>query len=72
MTQSNGRLAENIIYFARALRAAGIPVGSGAVMDALTAVRVAGVGTEEVAAGVTVLPQLAHCQRLAHLLGGCR
>jgi uncharacterized protein with von Willebrand factor type A (vWA) domain len=25
MTQSNGRLAENIIYFARALRAAGIP-----------------------------------------------
>jgi uncharacterized protein with von Willebrand factor type A (vWA) domain len=47
MTQSNGRLAENIIYFARALRAAGIPVGSGAVMDALTAVRVAGVGTRE-------------------------
>ena len=47
MTQSNGRLAENIIYFARALRAAGIPVGPGAVMDALTAVRVAGVGTRE-------------------------
>jgi hypothetical protein len=47
MTQSNDRLAENIIYFARALRAAGIPVGSGAVMDALTAVRVAGVGTRE-------------------------
>jgi uncharacterized protein with von Willebrand factor type A (vWA) domain len=47
MTQSNGRLAENIVYFARALRAAGIPVGPGAVMDALTAVRVAGVGTRE-------------------------
>jgi uncharacterized protein with von Willebrand factor type A (vWA) domain len=47
MTQGNGRLAENIIYFARALRAAGIPVGPGAVMDALTAVRVAGVGTRE-------------------------
>src|SRR5690349_21453916 len=44
---ANGRLAENIIYFARALRAAGIPVGPGAVMDALTAVRVAGVGTRE-------------------------
>jgi uncharacterized protein len=44
---ADGRLAENIIYFARALRAAGIPVGSGAVMDALTAVRVAGVGTRE-------------------------
>src|SRR5712672_2598638 len=47
MTQNNGRLAENIIYFARALRAAGLPVGPGAVMDALTAVRVAGVGTRE-------------------------
>jgi uncharacterized protein with von Willebrand factor type A (vWA) domain len=47
MTQSSGRLAENIVYFARALRAAGIPVGPGAVMDALTAVRVAGVGTRE-------------------------
>jgi uncharacterized protein with von Willebrand factor type A (vWA) domain len=44
---SPGRLAENIVYFARALRAAGIPVGPGAVMDALTAVRVAGVGTRE-------------------------
>jgi uncharacterized protein len=47
MTNADGRLAENIIYFARALRAAGIPVGPGAVMDALTAVRVAGVGTRE-------------------------
>jgi uncharacterized protein with von Willebrand factor type A (vWA) domain len=39
-----GRLAENIVYFARALRAAGIPVGPGAVLDALAAVKVAGVG----------------------------
>jgi uncharacterized protein with von Willebrand factor type A (vWA) domain len=44
---ADGRLAENIVYFARALRAAGIPVGPGAVMDALTAVRVAGVGMRE-------------------------
>jgi uncharacterized protein with von Willebrand factor type A (vWA) domain len=44
---ADGRLAENIVYFARALRAAGIPVGPGAVMDALTAVRVAGVGKRE-------------------------
>src|SRR6266540_1111049 len=44
---SNGRLAENIVHFARALRAAGVPVGPGAVMDALTAVEVAGVGTRE-------------------------
>ena len=40
-----GRLAENIVHFARALRAAGIPVGPGAVMDALAAVAAAGVGT---------------------------
>jgi uncharacterized protein with von Willebrand factor type A (vWA) domain len=37
-----GRLAENIVYFARALRAAGIPVGPGAVLDALAAIEVAG------------------------------
>ena len=42
-----GRLAENILYFARALRAAGIPLGPGAVLDALEAVRSAGVGTKE-------------------------
>ena len=45
--QPNGRLAENIVYFARALRAAGIPVGPGAVLDALEALKVAGVGTRE-------------------------
>src|SRR5579885_2118373 len=42
-----GRLAENILYFARALRAAGIPVGPGAVLDALAALEAAGVGTRE-------------------------
>jgi uncharacterized protein with von Willebrand factor type A (vWA) domain len=42
-----GRLAENILYFARALRAAGLPVGSGAVLDALEAVNVARIGTRD-------------------------
>jgi uncharacterized protein with von Willebrand factor type A (vWA) domain len=42
-----GTLSENILYFARALRAAGIPVGPGAVLDALAAVEAAGVGTRE-------------------------
>jgi uncharacterized protein with von Willebrand factor type A (vWA) domain len=48
-TTSNpeGRLAENILYFARALRAAGIPLGPGSVLDALAAVRAAGVGGKE-------------------------
>lgn len=44
---ADGRLAENILYFARALRAAGIPVGPGAVLDALEAVSVARVGDRE-------------------------
>ena len=47
MAAQEGQLAENIVYFARALRAAGIPVGPGAVLDALTAVEAAGVGTRE-------------------------
>jgi len=42
-----GRLAENILYFARALRAAGIPVGPGAVIDALGALRAAGIGERQ-------------------------
>src|SRR5690348_8634801 len=45
--QPSGRLAENIVYFARALRAAGLPVGPGAVLDALEAVKAAGVGARE-------------------------
>jgi uncharacterized protein len=44
MTQQGGRLAANIVHFARALRAAGIPVGPGAVLDALTAIEAAGIG----------------------------
>src|SRR5881394_1867828 len=44
---SVGRLAENILYFARALRAAGVPLGPGSVLDALAAVRAAGVGGKE-------------------------
>ena len=43
--EGGGRLAENILYFARALRAAGMPVGPGSVIDALHAVEAAGIGT---------------------------
>ena len=45
--QESGQLADNLVHFARALRAAGIPVGPGAVLDALSAVRAAGIGTRE-------------------------
>src|SRR4051812_102383 len=47
MSDTEGRLAENILYFARALRAAGVPLGPGSVLDALAAVRAAGVGGKE-------------------------
>ena len=47
MAETQGRLAENILYFARALRAAGIPVGPGAVLDALQALSVAQVGARD-------------------------
>ena len=47
MAVPQGRLAENILYFARALRTAGIPVGPGAVLDALEALSVARVGTRD-------------------------
>jgi len=38
----DGRLAENVLYFARTLRAAGLPVGPGKVLDALKAVEAVG------------------------------
>lgn len=42
--RGEGRLAENVLHFARALRAAGLPVGSGAVIDALDALSAVGLG----------------------------
>lgn len=42
-----GHLAENIAYFARALRVAGLPVGPGAVVEAVAAVEAAGIGHRE-------------------------
>src|SRR6188472_3743787 len=39
-----GQMADNVIGFARALRAAGIPVGPGAVIDALKALQVIEIG----------------------------
>ena len=38
----DGRLAENIMHFARVLRAAGMPVGPGKVLDAVRAVETVG------------------------------
>jgi hypothetical protein len=41
---SSGRTADNIIGFARALRTAGIPVGPGAVIDAMNALELVDIG----------------------------
>ncbi len=38
----DGKLAANITYFARALRAAGVPVGAGRLIDAIRAVEAVG------------------------------
>jgi uncharacterized protein with von Willebrand factor type A (vWA) domain len=42
MPSPEGKLAENIAHFARALRKAGLPVGTGRVLDAIRAVEAAG------------------------------
>ena len=40
--REDGRLAQNILHFARALRAAGLPVGTGRALEAVQAVAAAG------------------------------
>lgn len=42
-----GKLAENILYFARALRRAGLPIGPARVLDGIAAVETAGVRSRE-------------------------
>src|SRR5258705_6557149 len=39
-----GQIADNVVGFARALRVAGIPVGPGAVIDALNALQLVEIG----------------------------
>jgi len=41
------RFAQNILLFARTLRAAGLPIGPGKVIDAVEAVKAAGIGTRD-------------------------
>lgn len=44
---NDGRLADNITHFARALRKAGLKIGPGAVIDAVEAVEAIGIGSRE-------------------------
>jgi uncharacterized protein with von Willebrand factor type A (vWA) domain len=46
-TRPDGRLADNIVYFARALRKAGMRVGPATVVDAIDAVLHAGIGDRD-------------------------
>ena len=45
--QGEGRLVANLMQFARTLRAAGLPVGPGRVLDALRAVETVGISSRE-------------------------
>ena len=45
--EGRGLVADNIVYFARALRAAGLPVGPAAVIVAIRAVETAGIGSRD-------------------------
>lgn len=47
MTTATGRLPENILFFARALRDAGLPVGPRSVLDAIEAVEATGFSQRE-------------------------
>jgi uncharacterized protein with von Willebrand factor type A (vWA) domain len=42
-----GRLADNIMFFVRTLRAAGLPVGPGQVIESIRAAQTVGVGSRE-------------------------
>jgi uncharacterized protein with von Willebrand factor type A (vWA) domain len=44
LSPPTGNIADNVVGFARALRAAGLPVGPGAVIDALNALQVIEIG----------------------------
>jgi uncharacterized protein with von Willebrand factor type A (vWA) domain len=44
-SDESGQLAANIMHFARVLRAAGLPIGPGKVLEALRAARLVGLGS---------------------------
>ena len=47
LANPDGRIADNIVYFARALRKAGMRVGPASVKDAIEAVLAAGIGSRD-------------------------
>jgi len=47
LTSSDSRIVENIVFFARTLRKAGLPAGPATVVDAVRAVEVAGIRSRD-------------------------
>ena len=45
--EHEGRIAENILYFSRLLRAAGLPVGSREILDATKALALVGISSRD-------------------------
>ncbi len=45
------KIAQNIVYFARALRRAGLPIGTGHVIVAVEAVRATGFSAKKTSTG---------------------
>src|SRR5262249_53973979 len=45
--ESDGTLVANVMHFARALRASGMPIGPGRVLDAVRAVQAAGIASRD-------------------------
>src|SRR5260221_4065455 len=65
LTPPTGQMADNVVGFARALRAAGIPVGPGAVIDALNALQVIEIGNR---ADVYATLEAIFVKRQEHML----
>ena len=60
-----GNIADNVVGFARALRAAGLPVGPGSVIDAMNALQVIEIGNR---ADVYTTPEAIFVKRHEHAL----
>jgi len=65
LTPPTGNIADNIVGFARALRAAGLPVGPGAVIDAMNALQMIEIGNR---ADVYATLQAIFVKRHEHVL----
>src|ERR1700761_3842549 len=65
LTPPTGNIADNVIGFARALRAAGLPVGPGAVIDAMNALQMIEIGSR---ADVYATLQAIFVKRHEHML----